>query len=139
MERNLDLEAQGIFPEGDIEMANEKKNAKVRYEVIQTRSGQLFVIRGGWSAAGNKVSDIYSLAVIPTKDQGVTITITRLDQGTLLAESDGLIHIKEHVIDLAYFLKDDAQLIREIGEADKIAGAKNSGIILPQDNPGVIR
>lgn len=141
MERNLDLEAQGIFPEGDDKMATEEKfiEEKVRYEVIQTHSGQIFVIRGGWKSSGNKVTDIYSLTPIPAKDGSVTITITRLDQATLLSDSDGVVRIKEHVIDMCYYLKDDAQLICKVGEADKIAGAKNSGIILPEDTPGVIR
>ena len=130
MERNLDLEAKGEFPE----------DCKKVFNVLQLHSGQIFIIKGRWNPEGNKVSDIYSLDAIPSPS-GVTMGISRLDQAPLMAESDGTVKISERVIDLSYFLKQDSTLISRLEEADKIAQAKSSGIVLPQDgnNPGIIR
>ena len=130
MERNLDLEAKGEFPE----------DCKKVFHVLQLHSGQIFIIKGTWNPEGNKVSDIYSLNAIPSAS-GVTMGISRLDQAPLMAESDGTVKISERVIDLSYFLKQDSTLISRLEEADKIAQAKSSGIVLPQDgnNPGIIR
>lgn len=130
MERNLDLEEKGVFPE----------DTKKVFHVLQLHSGQIFIIKGAWNPEGNRVSDIYSLDAIPSSS-GVTMGISRLDQAPLMAESDGTVKISERVIDLSYFLKQDSTLIPRFEEADKIAQAKRSGIVLPQDgnNPGIIR
>ena len=116
------------------------EDRKKVFHVLQLHSGQIFIIKGTWNPEGNKVSDIYSLNAIPSSS-GVTMGISRLDQAPLMAESDGTVKISERVIDLSYFLKQDSTLIPRLEEADKIAQAKSSGIVLPQDgnNPGIIR
>ena len=116
------------------------EDCKKVFHVLQLHSGQIFIIKGRWNPEGNKVSDIYSLDAIPSPS-GVTMGISRLDQAPLMAESDGTVKISERVIDLSYFLKQDSTLISRLEEADKIAQAKSSGIVLPQDgnNPGIIR
>lgn len=116
------------------------EDTKKVFQVLQLRSGQIFIVKGAWSSEGNKVSDIYSLNVIPSAS-GTTMGISRLDQAPLMAESDGYVKISERVIDLSYFLKEDSTLIPRLEEADKIAQAKSSGILLPEDgnDPGIIR
>ena len=108
-----------------------------KYEVIQSISGQMLIIKGGRKPEGNKASDIYILEVIPQQG-AMTMGLNRFDQTILAKESDGIIRISDNLVAMSYYLKEDAGIIARLKEVDDVANAQNAGIML-QPNKGIVK
>lgn len=107
-----------------------------KYEVIQSLSGQMLIIKGGRKPEGNNASDIYILEVIPQQGT-MTLGLNRFDQTVLAKESDGIIRISDNLVAMSYYLKEDSSIITRLKEVDDVAKAQKAGIVL-QPNKGIV-
>ena len=114
---------------------------KSNYQVLQLKSGQIFIVRGGWDSSKElDIKKVYVLEAIPSS-RGVTMGLSRLDAAPLMAESIGTMNLKDSAVDITYWLKADSSILKKLEDVDKAADAKNAGIVLPPDvnNPGIVR
>lgn len=111
---------------------------KTAYEMIKIHDGEIFICRGGFKEEGIEPKDLFSLKLIP-QNGSVILGLTRLDTSLLFKESAGKVKISRTAIDLSFFLKEDSGIVKQIADTDRQSDAINSGILLAQDQKGIVR